>query len=393
MNHQEVVVEATMITEIRMADPSNWEKVESVLVRHYHKPDLQAARALYAGIAAHRLSGQPVWPMLVGPPGSMKTELLNGLKQLKGVHFIDQITANTFISGQIVEGGKEGEAPPGLLNRIGKDGIMVYPDFSTVLAMKQEARASILADMRRIFDGELRKEYGTGNNMAARKWTGRMTFAVGATPDVDTHYAVFQSLGERFVMIRWGRPDGIQSALRAMNQDGKTAQQELQEAVRSLFEALPVLEPKVSETIQNQIAALADIVTRARTHVQRSGYTKEMLYAPEPEAPTRLSQQLNQLAKGSALLGGRESVDTSDFEIVRRVGFDCIPTTRRRVIQALIRREDPKGIVPDSSLSYLLGDLEAVGLVQARDLSQAAKELCAMAGEFTRNTPSPTLVQ
>lgn len=56
-----------------------WQRIEEVLDSNYFKPDLQAVRAFYAAIAAHTLTGQPVWPMLVGPPGSMKTELLMGL--------------------------------------------------------------------------------------------------------------------------------------------------------------------------------------------------------------------------------------------------------------------------------------------------------------------------
>jgi hypothetical protein len=87
----------------RLSDEFAWLRVEEVLSRHYFKPDLQAARALYAAVAAHRLTdGRPVWPMLIGPPGSMKTELLTGMECLDKVHFVDQITANTFISGHIV---------------------------------------------------------------------------------------------------------------------------------------------------------------------------------------------------------------------------------------------------------------------------------------------------
>ena len=78
-----------------------WENLASVLSKHHHKPDLEAVRAVYAACAAHRLNGSPVWTMNVAPPGSMKTELIEALDGLPGVHLIDQITANTFISGQI----------------------------------------------------------------------------------------------------------------------------------------------------------------------------------------------------------------------------------------------------------------------------------------------------
>jgi len=308
----------------------------------------------------------------------MKTELLNGLAVLVNVHFIDQITANTFISGQIVDGDEE--TPAGLLGRIGKSGIVVYPDFSTIMAMKPDSKASILADMRRIYDGQLRKEYGTANNLKAREWHGRVTFAVAATSDVDAHYSVFQSLGERFVMIRWGRPNGIQAALTAMNQNGALARQELQAAVARLSHGLPRIEPALSQSLQLSIAALADFVTRARTHIARSGYSKEMLYTPEPEAPTRLSQQLSQLAKGSALLDRHPEVSSVDYALVVRVAFDCIPTTRRKIFQALINGNSLTPAAPASTLKYCVDDLQALGLLEERHFSSLSLELLTMAG-------------
>lgn len=81
-----------------------WLAVERALGRHLYQPDLQAARGLYAGLAAHNLSGQPVWTMLVAPPGSMKTDLLTALDGLPLVHLIDCVTPNTFLSGQVKDG-------------------------------------------------------------------------------------------------------------------------------------------------------------------------------------------------------------------------------------------------------------------------------------------------
>ena len=129
--------------------PSAWPKVEQTLLTYFHQPDVEAARALYSGFAAHRLSGTPVWPMIVAPPGSLKTEMLNALDGLYGIHFIDQITPNTFISGQIENSSASSKDPPGLLHRIGKDGVIVFSDFSTILAMPTEKRAGIHASPSR----------------------------------------------------------------------------------------------------------------------------------------------------------------------------------------------------------------------------------------------------
>ena len=216
-----------------------WAGVAAALRKHLYKPDVQAARGLYAALAAHSLPGQPVWPMLVAPPGSMKTDLLAALDGLPGVHLIDRVTPNTFLSGQIKDGGRPTTGnSPSLLHRIGPAGIIAYPDFSTVLSMNRSHRGSVLADMRRIYDGHLRKEYGTDEDRKAHEWKGRITFAVATTDEVDRHHSVFQTLGERFVMIRWGRPGGTEAALVAMNQDCAARAEDLRATVHALMSGL-----------------------------------------------------------------------------------------------------------------------------------------------------------
>lgn len=364
-----------------MAGQDRWNAVESALLANHHKPDLQAARVLYSAVAAHRLPGQPVWPMLVAPPGSLKTELLEALDGLQHVHLIDKITPNTFISGQLEDEKNPRKVPASLLHRIGTDGIICYPDFSTVISMHRENRATILADMRRIYDGHLRREFGTSQNLQERDWRGRITFLVAATPDVDRYYSIFQALGERFIMVRYPRPGGIEAALRAMNQNREKTRRELREAVHALFTTLQPILPNLCPEMQNKIAALTEFVVRARTHVPRTGYHKDIIYLPEPEAATRLAQQLAQLAKGSALLEKRENVIDDDYLLVRRAAFDCIPVIRRKILDTLIAGKEIDSLgLPASTLSYAREDLGTQDLVSNGKLSPSALELLEQAG-------------
>ena len=375
MNAVETTLET--VTSQASASPS-WAAVEDVLRKHHHQPDLDAARALCGAVAAHNLPGAPVWPMLVAPPGSMKTHLLDSFDGLKGVHLIDRVTPQTFISGQIDDGRNSSSEPASLLLRIGAQGIIIYPDFSTVLSMKHDDKASVLADMRRIYDGRLRKEFGTSEKLSEREWKGRITFVVAVTPEIDQHYSVFQTLGERFVMIRWPRAGGIEAAVRAIDQDTKTAKDELKHAIHSLFDGLVSAEPELPETLKYRIAALSEIAVRGRTHVPRSGYNKEIIYVPEPESATRLAQQLAQLAKGLALLRGKTSVEDEDLRIVRRVAFDCIPPTRRKIIEALDAGAKLAGLgIPLSTLRYAKEDLTSQGLLEEDKLSDLALALIA----------------
>lgn len=249
--------------------------------------------------------------------------------------------------------------------------------------MNHDKKASVLADMRRIYDGSLRKEFGTAAKLEDRSWKGRITFVVAVTGEIDRHYAIFQTLGERFVMVRWPRAGGVETALRAMNQDSTEARNDLKEAVHALFRRLSEVEvePKIPHHLQVSIAALTEIAVRGRTHVPRSGSGKDIIYVPEPESATRLAQQLAQLAKGSALLDGRDLVNELDYAMVRRVAFDCMPPVRRKILEALILGESFKKLnVPPSTRHYAIEELQAQELLDGERLSSMTLALLAQAG-------------
>jgi hypothetical protein len=353
-----------------------WKDLCQVLESHFHHPDIEAVRAVYSSVAAHGLIGPLVWPMAVAPPGSMKTEILMALVGLPNVHAIDQLTPSTFISGQIDDPKKKSKSPPGLLHRIGPNGILICPDFSTILGINRNHRGSILSDLRRIYDGQLRKEFGTADNPLGREWQGRITFLVGATPDVDHHYGAFQALGERFVMVRSARPGGIDAALRAMNQDTTLAKSELKSAVHQLIKSLPHDAPRLPDVMQLKIAALGELTVHARTHVPREGGSKTILSVPEAESATRLPQQLSQLAKGSALIGGRELANDEDYRVALRAALDSMPAVRRKILDALIAgRNISSASLPTSTEHYVTEDLEVLGLLAGKALSPMAEDL------------------
>lgn len=349
---------------------SNWNEVERVYTTNFDKPDMQAVRAVYAAFAAHPLAGQPVWPLLVGPPGSLKTVLLTSLDGLPETYIIDQLTPKTFISGYRPNDEEGEEQPSGLLFRIGDTGKIICPDFSTILAINREHRASILSDFRRIYDGCLRKEFGTGGNMKEREWRGRITFMAAGTGDVDRHYSLFSSLGERFLLIRWPR-SGMEAAQRAVTQDMKVVQQQVCDAVRSLLSGLEGQNPAVpSEMEQNRIPALGDFIAYCRTPVVRNSRgAREIIDVPEAESATRISQQLCQLAKGSAALDRRVVVNEQDYAMVVRVAFDCMLPARRKVLSAILPSEVLPGAfaqdasMPDTTRRYAMEDLVALGVL------------------------------
>ena len=366
-----------------------WYGLKKTMEKHFFAPDLVAVRAVCAAVAAHRLKGAPVWIILKGPPSSGKS-FLEAFRALPHTHLIDQVTKATFLSGQMREVGQMKTSSASLLHRIGKDGLIIIPDFSTILGMRRDHRRSAVSDMRRIYDGSLRKEYGTGDRLDEREWEGRITFLVGATPSIEQHYSALGPLGERLVTVCWDRPGGdqkgVQAALVAMNQDSDAAKAEVQDAVQHLFDGLPELEPTLPAQLQERIAALAEFTCRARTHVPRDSYRKSIITVPEPEGSPRLAKQLAQLAKGSALLEGREQVNEEDLKLVQRVAFDCLPQNRLKILDHLIESCDSPGMMmlppdlPSTTLHYAEEELEALHVLNGASLSALSIRLLCDAG-------------
>ncbi len=91
------------------------------------------------------------------------------------------------------------------------------------------------------------------------------------------------------------------------------------------------------------------------------------------------------------MLAGRDLVDEDDFLLVRRVAFDSIPSTRRRILDALASGKQPSDAgLPFSTRNYAVLDLRSLKLVvHAWDsvermglqfLSRQAKRLLVEAG-------------
>jgi hypothetical protein len=346
-----------------------WREIVRILHADYEQADLVATRVILSSVAAHRIVAfSPVWMMAVAPSGSMKTAMLESLDGLPGIFFVDEVTPQTFISGKLEEKRKKRQTPASFLHRIGSEGVLIAADFSTVLSMDERNRAKILAQLRRIYDGHFSREFGTDENLEERDWKGRLTFLTGVTPDVDSHYSVYRSLGERFVQVRWPRAGGVSAGLKALRKR-KEAPQELRNAVHAFMSPIlgqaSVLPPSIPEHIEVRIAHLGEFTALARTRVQRERSTHEVQAEASPEGNTRLPQEFAQLGRGSAVLAGRQEVSEEDFGLVRRAAFDCIPAVRRAVLEALLQNRSAYSLgIPAAVVSRACEDLVAVGLIE-----------------------------
>lgn len=293
--------------------------------------DLGALNCVLCAAAAEWLGGDPPWLLVVGGSGAAKTETL---MPLEGAGALIEST----ISGEaaLISGTSRSEraknANGGLLRRLGSSGTLVLKDFTSILSMNRDTRALVLAALREIYDGRWSRNLGTDGGQTLT-WKGRIVLIGAVTTAWDSAHQVIATMGDRFVLVRLNSGQHRQSAGRqAMrNVNSEVAMRaELSKLVGELLKVdhdadaeIDLLGPEL-----DTLLSLADLVTRARTAVERD-FQGDPVFAHALEMPTRYAKQLVQLVRGGLVLGmTREDA----MSAAKRCGGDSMPPLRIDVL-------------------------------------------------------------
>lgn len=353
--------------------PNLLKNVDDVINKWLVINDFGVCKALPAFIIANFLPGNPVWVFLVGGSGAGKTELLNSLLDLTDIIYpLSSLTPNTFISGM--------KGYPGLIYEL--DGkVLSFKDFTTILDMNIEARAAIMSQLREIYDGEMVKKFGTGEN--GTPWKGKVGVIAAVTSIIDFREQAYTALGERFIKYRINPPGRKSVGKRALRNTTQIAemQQEIKDAMSALVkgvmtEIIHGVNLKLSEDEENALIDLADMATLARSPIVRDfGPAKEIIFKPTSEMPTRFVQQLAQIGLALRLINKvvykKDELLPDDHKILYKISLDSIPSMRRQVLQqiAIVGTATTAQIamelnLPTNTTGRNLEDLNLLGLLE-----------------------------
>jgi hypothetical protein len=350
-------------------------------------PDLNPVYAVLGAVAANLLPGDAVWLGIIGPPSSAKTEILNSISILPKVVQAATLTPAALLSGTPKRQYDKG-ARGGLLRQIGDFGIIALKDFGSILSMRAEAKAELLAALREVYDGAWTRHLGTDGGRTL-SWTGKVGLVFCATGVMDSHYGVIGAMGDRFLLSRLAPVSEGQFG-RALQHIGAATGQmrkELAEAVARLFagrrsEPQPITKEEIAR-IDNIIM----LAVRLRGAIERDRQTREIEAVLGAEGTARIGLCLERLLAGLDTLG----VDRATaLNVVEAVAMDSVPPIRRRAYEYLAPLGEgwantpsvAKALkLPTNTVRRALEDLAAYGLVKRKpqgpgkpDLWSAGKE-------------------
>ena len=335
-----------------------------------------------ATIVANKAEGDPVWLLLVGAPSTGKSEILRALFDCDGIHPLGGFTANTFASGFE-------KANVGLLETLPSEITLVIKDFGTLLTMRHEDKALILQQLREIYDGEYKKEYGNGKVV---HWKGRMGLLAAVTTAIENYHSVIGELGNRYILYRC-EPDGAHRqdiAALALNDEGAEVKmrKEIAEAFKQAVNSAPQAKlVTIPDDIKQKLANLADLTSRLRSPVSRNPYDKTVNYQPDIEGPARLAKAFAKLGKGLSAIRGKLQVTSEEYEVIKGVAMDTVSKRRITIVRYLVDKEwrRTKEIasdlaIPQTTATIELEDLSMIGVLDRQpDLKEGE--------ELAQNTP------
>ena len=350
--------------------------VKEVLSKYLYLSNTGVIDTVLGAVIANQIPGPPICLYLVGPPGSGKTEILNGLEGYYRTYHPSKITPQTLLSGYIARGDKRkpaDQSEKSLLVKLCAQGknILVLKDFTTVLVMPSEARNNLIGQFREIADGRYTANYGTGEEVC---WQGKMAFIAAVTNAIDEIGAVSSVLGERFLTFRmrgenltdvYNRVVGATENLSRYHDEFRQVVSDFMLRFDIGCDVVPI-----SPEVMDRLPHLAAFVAHARTGVSRT-YRDEIVTPPEREGFGRISRQLQIFGSGVALAQDKTVIDMEVYRLIKKVARDTIPPWRHLLLRHVATH--PEGLntkeletamdLPRSTLQRHLQDLTMAGVI------------------------------
>lgn len=255
------------------------------------KYDIGALDCVLCAAAAEKLGGDPPWLLVVAGSGTAKTETINPLIAAGAVG-ISTINGEAALLSGTSRKEKSKDATRGLLRTVGDSGIVVIKDVTSILSMNRDTRALVLAALREIYDGRWSRNVGTDGGRTLT-WSGRIVIIGAVTTAWDSAHAMISVMGDRFLLVRVNSSVNRQEASKQamLNVTHETEMRaKLGAAVAALLSTVDAgAEITVTDAEMTDLLNVADLVTRARTAVERD-YQGNPAFAHALEMPTRFAK-------------------------------------------------------------------------------------------------------
>lgn len=352
----------------------NIENVKQVIKNNFPKLWLPT-EASFATIATLLLknNANPTALVLVGQASTGKTTVLFFFKNLNDITYhSDYFTPKAFLSHYAKKSAKE-RAKIDMLPRI-KEKCLIVPDLGIIFGKRKEDLSENLSILTRVLDGDgLATDSGTEGR---KEFTGDCIFSMccATTPLLPKVWEIMGRFGARLLFLHMDEAEQNKNSLIKDFIDDepyKERRKICQDAVRYFLNnlwnkaggvgSITWDDKEIPKDVINMVANLATLLTRLRGSIPVRWVEGKYEYqTPLIENPHRPMALLLNIAKGRAIIYGRNQIISEDLPLLIKIVLSSCPDDRGKIFQELIVRND--GILTTQEACNLLNVSEKTTL-------------------------------
>lgn len=254
-----------------------------------HIEDTKRIDVILAVALSRKLEGIPLWLILVGPSGDMKSVQLNAIED-ENTFVLHNLTSKTLVNGY-----KDKKKFPDLAPEL--DGkVIVIPDMAQILKLPPNEKAELWGQLRDLYDGLAGKISGQGSR--ARYDNLKITLLAGSTPSIDAQILVHQDLGTRELIYRTsGNKDKKNVMYKCFRNEIEevSIKKRLQKVTQDFLKHTEITRKDIPENILEEIMEIAVYISFMRAAAEIDQYTNTLRNDVYPEEPTRIAKQMKRM--------------------------------------------------------------------------------------------------
>ena len=264
------------------------EEVYKVYKRYFHVEDTKRIDIVLATALSQKLPGIPIWLIIVGPSGDMKSVQLNSIRN-DDVMIMHNLTSKTLVNGYKNK-VKYPDLAPELNNKI-----VIIPDMAQILKLPPAEKGELWGQLRDLYDGLAGKMSGMGSR--AQYENIKVTLLAGSTPAIDGQILVHQDLGTRELIYRTKGSKLKKDVMKKCFDNEELEEmigKELKEKTSDFLQHVYIVRDFINEDIIKKLMKISTYVTYMRANAEFD-YNNDLRNDVYPEEPTRIAKQMKRL--------------------------------------------------------------------------------------------------
>jgi len=266
------------------------EHLHRVYSQLLHIEDSRRIDVVLAVALSRKMEGIPLWLILVGPSGDMKSVQLNAIQDEENTFVLHNLTPRT-----IVNGYKDKIKYPDLAPELDKK-VIVIPDMAQILKLPPNDKAELWGQLRDLYDGLAGKISGQGSRAQYKGL--HVTLLAGSTPSIDAQILVHQDLGTRELIYRTKgnkKKKDVMWRCFINESEEKSIQERLKEVTNNFIKNTEIKREPIPDYVLEEIMEISTYITYMRAAAEIDSFTNTLRNDVYPEEPTRISKQLKRL--------------------------------------------------------------------------------------------------